>query len=96
MVDEKRGIKEVLDVMELSKAATLILIKRLKDGLGMDDVSFMIGLANDEEFKMVLKQGLQDIKNVPAEIKDIDLNEGLQIATTLIASVPQFVLALKA
>lgn len=95
MEAEKKGIKEVLDLLKLVDSLTIVLLQRLKDGIGMDDAAFLVKLSMDEEFKLVLKEALSGMKEIPEEIKDIDVAEGIQIAMQIISNVPKYLEAVK-
>ncbi len=95
MNEEKVGIKEIKDVINLANALALILIRRLKDGVGMDDVAFLLKLAEDKEFKALLSEALKDFKLIPEEFEDVSLNEGMELAMIIIMSIPAYIEAAK-
>ena len=66
------GIEELKDVLE-SGAKLTILIKALKDGVGLDDLDEAIAFAT------TLPDLVSGIKDVPMEIEDLDDSERVEI-----------------
>jgi hypothetical protein len=89
------GITETKEAMIAVDEIALFIAKRLKDGVGFDDVVALFEeVTTDEEFKAVLKKGYDGIKNVPAEIKAIDVAEVTELIVTEAAYVPKFIAAI--
>lgn len=89
-------IKETQEAIDGVMEVSLFLIKRMKDGIGVDDVSALWDkLQDDHEFKEVIKKGYEGVSNVPAELKDIDLVEGTQLGIQMIGYVPRIIMSLK-
>ena len=93
---EKLGIKETKEAIAGVNMLAIFLIKRLKDGAGIDDAFALFSkLTTDKEFKSVLGEAYDGISKVPAEMKDIDLMEGLEIAKIMLDTVPKYIEAFK-
>jgi hypothetical protein len=91
------GIKELKELLVAVNEVSLVLVKLLKDGIQLSDGMELVGkLVGDEEFKSKLAAAVEGITKLPAEIKDLDLQEGLELATVEIAFIPALVAALKA
>jgi len=90
-------IKDTKEVLTLTNETAIFLIKRFKDGVGLDDMEAILQkLFVDEEFKKIMSDAITGIGNIPAEIKDIDMAEGMELATHQLAYVPKIVEAFKA
>ncbi len=96
VLEEKLGIKEFSEAIRGANVLALFLIKRLKDGAGFDDLMALWDkLKTDEEFKSALLEAGEGYSKIPAEVKDIDLSEGLEIGGMLLKMVPDYVEAFK-
>jgi len=96
MAEEKLGIKETKEAFAGVNELALFLIDRLKDGVGIDDaVALFNALRDDEEFKAVLSAAVDGIKAVPAEIKDLDAGEGVELGMLALMYVPKYIAAFK-
>ena len=85
------GIKETKEAFVGVNELALFLISRLKDGIGMDDaVAAFQKLSTDEDFRNKLLEAVKGIEQVPAEIKDINMQEGMELATLALAYIPRY------
>lgn len=92
----KIGIKETKEAFEGINVLALFLIKRLKDGVGIDDaVALFEKIKDDEEFKKVLSDAVGAIDQVPEELKDLELNEGIELGMLALQYVPKYIEAFK-
>ena len=88
----EKGIKETREAIIAALEITTFLIKRLKDGVGIDDaVAIFDKLKDDDEFKSKIAAAYDNVKEVPAELKDINIREGLDIANLLLSYIPSIV-----
>ncbi len=89
-------IKETKELLIGLNELSLLLIDRLKDGIGMDDMTAIWAkLRDDEEFKAKIEAAYKDANKIPAEVKDIDLAEGLDLVQAQIAYIPKIIEKLK-
>jgi hypothetical protein len=96
MADEKLGIKEIKEALVGVNALAVLLAERMKDGVGIDDaMAVWAKLSSDEAFKAQMVAAYQGISLVPAELKDIDLAEGMELAVLQIQMMPALLAALK-
>lgn len=96
MENEKVGINETKEALVAVNEIALHIVKLLKDGFQASDVvAFFDVLKNDPEFSAKLLAGFNGIGKVPAEIKDIDINEGMDLLMCQVGFVPKFLEALK-
>lgn len=88
MADEKLGIEKLQAAVSHLAAVTVKIVQLAKDGVDLNDA---VALAGNEDLKKLIAD-VMNFKEVFAEAKDIDLQEGLQLAVVL---VPQIVDAFK-
>lgn len=94
---EKQGINETMEAIAGVNELALALIPLLKDGVQVADaVALFDKLKNDTAFKEKLEAAYRDINKVPAEVKDIDFKEGLDLVMLQASYVPKILEALKA
>lgn len=90
------GIKETKEILIAGNEVGVLAVTRLKDGFQFDDfAAFYTAFVNDPEFKAKLQAGWENMGDVPAEIKDIDLVEGGELAVTQVSYLPKYMAALK-
>lgn len=94
---EKQGINETMEAIAGVNELALALIPILKDGVQVADaVALFDKLKNDTAFKEKLEAAYRDINKVPAEVKDIDFGEGMELVMLQASYVPKIIAALKA
>ena len=94
--DSVEGIKEVKDILLAMNATALFMAMRLKDGVGFDDAAaFIPHVTSDEEFKKLIGDAYENYAKIPAEIKDVDIGEGLELLNVELAFVPKLLETLK-
>lgn len=90
---EVKGIKETKEAILALVVLGKVVAGLAKDGLKLDDaVALGAKFASDEAFKKAVLDGVNGIDQVPEEIKDLSLAEGLELAGV----IPQILEALKA
>lgn len=87
------GAKATLKaVNELS----IMLINQFKDGVQVNDfVEMWNKFSTDEAFKAKMEAAWNQYKSIPAELKDIDAGEALELAAVQIEYIPAIVEAFK-
>lgn len=87
------GAKATLKaVNELS----IMLINQFKDGVQVNDfVEMWNKFSTDEAFKAKMEAAWNQYKTIPAELKDIDAGEALELAAVQIEYIPAIVEAFK-
>lgn len=74
MSEEKKGLKETKEVLDLGFAIGKMIQEGLKDGkLGMEDLGLLMGLIPH------VGPAFDNISEVPAELKDIDAEEAKEL-----------------
>ena len=95
-VVEKLGTQETEEMIKAMFAVTAVLIERFKDGAGLDDVlAIYEKLTKDEAFLKVITDAYAGYKNIPAEIKDLDMVEGFALAGSILPEVLKLIQSLK-
>lgn len=90
MGEQKLGIKETKEALVGLNELSIFMAKRLKDGVGADDaMAIFQALIGDAEFKAKLSAAAEGIKAVPAEIKDVDLSEAVDLIQLQISYIPK-------
>lgn len=96
MEQEKLGIKETKEALDGLNSLSEEIVSLAKDGIQMGDA---VKLAEDimlkPEFKAKLAAAIEGIQKVPAEIKDIDFAEGIELAQFEYEGVKKILEALK-
>jgi len=91
-MEEKLGVKETKELLEGVLHLGLVLARALKDGVQIADAKAVLdALLKDEE----VKEAVKGVKHIGAELKDLDLGEGLQLGKLLLDYVPKFLEAVK-
>lgn len=90
------GIKEVKEAVVALNELTIFVAGRVKDGVGVDDAMALVSkLMTDEAFKAKIAAALESAEKIPAELKDISLQEGIELAGLQMGYLPQLVEAFK-
>jgi hypothetical protein len=86
------GIKETTDVLVALNKLSVALIKAGKDGFQFSDAASLMA---NEELKAALLAAYDEISKVPAELKDLDVSEGIQLAMVQVQMLPGLIEAFK-
>lgn len=77
----KVGIKETSEALAGTLALAAVMVELMKDGVQMSDATaLMLKFQSDEKFKKALEDAYAGVNQVPAEMADLDLMEGLALA----------------
>lgn len=94
--DSVAGIKEINDVLLAMNATALFMAARLKDGIGFDDAAaFIAHITADDQYKKLIAEAYDKYALIPAELKDIDTGEGLELVSTELKFIPELLAILK-
>ena len=74
---EVKGIKETTDVVVAANTLVISIIKAFKGGFDVGDIKTII-----EENAVTLKNAIEGVGEVPAELKDLSLEEIIQLIGT--------------
>lgn len=90
------SVKEVKEAVLGLQELVLVLVPLLKDGVQLGDAVALMGkLQSDANLMAALKNAVDGIGKVPAEVKDLDLSEGMELAMMQIGFIPKLLEALK-
>lgn len=90
MSEVKVGIKESKELLNGVMSMAVLMVKRFSDGFQVDDLSAILAaMAVDPEFREAIK----GLKELPVEVKDIDLQEGLELGMLVLGRVPEIIAA---
>lgn len=94
---EQVGIKETKLLLESAMKVGLIFVPVLKDGVQITDVVQLYNqVQSHPELLSALGELQKHIGEIPAEIKDLSMAEGIELAVDAASFVPQILAALKA
>ena len=80
-MSEHVGIKETKEALDGLNEVAVEIVKVAKDGIQVKDAATIVeDLITKPEFKAKLVAAVEGINLVPAEIKDLDLAEGVELA----------------
>jgi 3-deoxy-D-arabino-heptulosonate 7-phosphate (DAHP) synthase len=91
-VEEKRDIKEMKEMIVGVMEMGLMMAELFKDGVQASDFMEMFMRLKDDPRYLEAFKGM---KEVPAEAKDLDLQEGMELAMMMMMYVPKYVEAMK-
>lgn len=80
-VEEKLGVKELKEALIAAAALAVKLIKLSKDGLDLKDVAALMA---DQELQGFLGAAIDGASKIPAEAKDLDLLDGVELAEAIV------------
>lgn len=90
-------MKETKEVLVAVNDLALELVNVFKDGVQLSDVTALLThISSNEAVKASLYAAYENISKVPAEVKEITLEDGLELASVQLGFIPKFVTALKA
>lgn len=94
--DSKHGVKETKEALVAVNEIALLIAKRFKDGVGLDDATAIWDkLTKDGEFKTIVQAGYDKYALIPDELTDVDAGEGIELASTQLDFVPRFIATFK-
>lgn len=90
-------MKDTLEAINASTDLSCFIIKRLKDGAGIDDLLALLKeYMENEDFKKSINAGAAGVSNIPVEIKAMTAQDGITLgANVLMVQVPKIIEALK-
>ena len=97
VVDPKLGIKETKEVVVAVNELAIILLILILDGLQFfKDIRDLINhIKDNEDFRNKIQDAVDGIKMVPAEVKDIDSTERVELVGVQIPYLPKILAAIK-
>ncbi len=91
------GIKETKELLVGINELSLVLIRELKDGLqvGKDAMAIMNELLSNDELKDKLAAAVKGLDALDEELKDISLEEGVELGMVQVSYIGRLVDAAK-
>lgn len=90
------GIKETKELVAGVFAVAALLTERLKDGAQFEDaIAFYTAMATDEAFKTKVIAAYDNAKAIPAEMKDLTMEEGFELAMFILPEILKIVKSVK-
>jgi len=83
MTDVKESKELLIALVKLGKLAA----KQLGDGVDLSDAVAIAKALADEEFRSALMAGFAGLQGVPAELKDVDAAEAIELLGVLYAEI---------
>jgi hypothetical protein len=89
-------IKETEEALVAVNALSILLIKLFRDGIQFSDFTELYSkIMADDEFRGRMKEAYQGIQNVPAELRDLDLEETIKLTSLQLKFLPEIIDAIK-
>lgn len=90
------GIKETKELLVGVNELSLVLLKAFKDGIqAKDALELFEAIRSNPELQAKLMQAYEGYGSLPAEMSDVSLAEGLELAQTQLEYLPKILEALK-
>jgi len=94
--DSVVGVEEVKEALVGINELGLLMVLRFKDGLDFGDFGAILDKwKNDPEFKAKMEAAYTGYDKIPAEFKDIDAGEGIELAAEQVGYLPKLIEAFK-
>jgi len=81
------GLKETKEMMVMGFALAAMLKGELKDGFQVADLMAILEKGLTPEFMAMVKMAVEGMGEIPAEAKDLDLFEGLELVKFCIGEI---------
>jgi len=95
-MEQAVGVKDTKEVVKAILELVKVSADLLKDGAQVQDlIAGYAALAGDPVKKAALEAALQGIGNIPAEVKDINLAEGIELLVAVAQELPGVLAAFK-
>lgn len=88
---KEHGIKEIREAMEGLLEVSLFIANLVGDGFQWSDISDVFKKLQDKEFQAILKKAVEGREKIPAEVKDIDFEEAMELAVMLLKYLPRLI-----
>ena len=94
MAEEKVGVKETKELLVVVGKLAVKIVELSGDGFQAKDAyDLSMFILRDPDFKGLVWEAVKGVKSIPAEIKDLDVEEASELVSVVIEGVIQ---ALKA
>lgn len=81
-MDEKKSVKNLKEVIGLVFVIVIAILKEVKkDGFQVSDLFVFL---SSQEFQSQITPAIEGVTEIPAEVKDMDANEGIQLGVEVL------------
>ena len=95
-IPEIMPIKDVEEILIACNELMILMLKRFKDGVQFDDfLSLYNSLMEDERIKKIMFDAYEGYKKIPAQAKDIDVEETCKLLAIQLSYIPIIVNSIK-
>ena len=96
MSEVKLDVKESREALVAINQLSVLLIKQFKDGIQMADfMELYAKILADPEVKAKMMAAYEGVSKIPAEMKDIDLKEIIELSSLQLSFLPEIIDAIK-
>lgn len=90
------GIQQTRELIVGVNELAILIIGQVKDGLQLSDLGAVFAKwQTDTAFQAALLNAVQGIGEIPAEVKDVSIDEAIALAGVQLAYIPKIVAAAK-
>jgi hypothetical protein len=86
MAEEQKGVKETKEALVGAIKLGKFVAERLKDGAGFDDAMALGTKLLNPEFRKMVNEAVQGADQIPAEAKDLSLDEGAELIEAVLSA----------
>jgi len=95
-MEKQHGIRETKEMVTALMELSVCLIDVFKDGIQITDaMELWEKIGQDPVMKKKFAAALDGYRSIPAEIKDLDAAEGVELATCLLMYIPKILDSLR-
>ena len=88
------GIKEVKELIEAVMEVGLVLVEEFSDGVQLSDVwSIISRLKDSDKYRDSIGRAYDGASKIPAELKDVNGEEAIDLAMTMLPYLPKMLKA---
>jgi hypothetical protein len=86
------SIKETKELILAVNVLSLYLVKVFKDGVQFSDFTDLYSkVMSDEAFKQKMLDAYRGVKEIPAELKDLDAREIIELTSLQLSFLPEII-----
>jgi hypothetical protein len=90
------GIKESKEALIAVNALAVFLVEQFKDGVQFSDfMELYAKVMSDDLFKQKMMDAYVGVSQIPAEMKDLDVQEIIELTSLQLSYVPKIIESLK-
>ena len=96
MENQSKNIKETKEMLEAANSLIVYLLAQFRDGVQFEDfLSLYQHLTVDPVFKQKMLSAYLGVNQIPAELKDLDVGEIVELTSLQLGYIPKILDALK-